>query len=166
MKCLPMGAAANIFLLLLLSFSATQKAAAAAQQQQQPVTFGSAIALVHEASGHKLYSGKISWGSSSAGQAVTAQPPTDSSSSSLWQLQHLSSQASLRAGQGEAPLSPNYEVGAAAGAEGLDAVFMVECVKGGDVYLQQLRTGLPHSEPPRGFSDEGPAIFVVLEQAR
>ncbi|CDJ32355.1 uncharacterized protein EMH_0012180 [Eimeria mitis] len=74
MKRPPMATAANLFLLLLLSFTAAQIAAAAQQeqQQQQPITFGSAIALVHEASGHKLYSGKISWGSASAGQAVVS----------------------------------------------------------------------------------------------
>lgn len=137
------------------------------------VTYGSAISLVH-GSGHKLYSGKIAWGSGSMGQAVTAQPAADISPS-MWlvrpaavpppapldpqqvaeppapsvgtgipvkcgstvMLEHVGSQALLRAGESEAPLSPNHEVGAAPGAEGRDSRFIVECVEGGDVW----RTG-------------------------
>ncbi|KAL8446474.1 hypothetical protein Emed_004928 [Eimeria media] len=165
------------------------------------VTYGSAIALVHEGSGHRLYSGKIAWGSGSIGQAVikcdlladsarrlyafvtavrgacllTAQPAPLGSSPPLWlvrplslsrgllpldaadakapgafssvgaagapvmcgapvMLEHVGSQAVLRAGQGEAPLSPNNEVGAASGSEGLESRFLVECVGGGDVW--------------------------------
>lgn len=170
-----MAPASTLFIFLIFASTTAQKVGAA----QQPVTFGSAIALVHEASGHKLYSGKISWGSSSAGQAVTAQPASEASSSSMWQvrpvvnpivapfdpsssssvsasslgfgvgvpvacgsrvvLQHVNSQAALRAGQAEAPLSPNYEVGASSGAEGPESVFVVECTKDGDVW----RSGVP-----------------------
>ncbi|KAL8440670.1 hypothetical protein Emag_007833 [Eimeria magna] len=150
------------------------------------VTYGSAIALVHEGSGHRLYSGKIAWGSGSIGQAVaarrlyalaaaTAQPAPVGSPPPLWlvrpssfsrgplpldaadakardafsavgaagtpvlcgapvMLEHVGSQAVLRAGQGEAPLSSNNEVGAASGLEGLESRFLVECVGGGDVW--------------------------------
>ncbi|KAL8273333.1 hypothetical protein Esti_002737 [Eimeria stiedai] len=139
------------------------------------VTYGSAIALVHDGSGHRLYSGKIAWGSGSIGQAVTAQPAPLGSSASLWlvrppsssrgplpfdaadakasrafssvgaagapvmcgapvMFEHVGSQAVLRAGHGEAPLSPNNEVGAASVFEGLEARFLVECVDGGDVW--------------------------------
>ncbi|KAL8438177.1 hypothetical protein ACSSS7_000412 [Eimeria intestinalis] len=139
------------------------------------VTYGSAIALVHEGSGHRLYSGKIAWGSGSRGQVVTAQPAPLGSSPSLWLvrpsslprgplpfdaanlkasgalsfvgaagtpvmcgapvvLEHVGSQAVLRAGHGDAPLSSDNEVGAASGIEGLESRFLVECVRGGDVW--------------------------------
>ncbi|XP_026193915.1 stromal cell-derived factor 2-like protein [Cyclospora cayetanensis] len=142
-----------------------------AQGAPRAVTYGSAIALVHEASGHKLYSGKISWGSGSVGQAVTAQPATDATAS-LWSvraaalpapspldpqqpagsppptvgagvpvrcgssvvLEHVGSQALLRTGPAEAPLSPNHEVGAALVPEGRDSRFVVECTGDGDVW--------------------------------
>lgn len=159
-------------LLAILCSANSQKAYGAARA----VTYGSAISLVHEASGHRLYSGKIAWGSGSMGQAVTAQPVTDASPS-LWLvrpaalpsaaaldplqppgpsppavgagipvrcgstvlLEHVGSQAMLRAGPSEAPLSPNHEVGASGGSEGRDSRFVVECVDGGDVW----RTGAP-----------------------
>lgn len=147
-----------------------------AQATSRAVTYGSGIALVHEASGHKLYSGKIAWGSGSVGQAVTAQPAAEGSPS-MWLvrpagpppaaafdpqqpqdaaappntgagvpvkcgstilLEHVGSQALLRTGQSEAPLSPHHEVGASAGGEGPEFRFVVECGEG-DVW----RTGAP-----------------------
>ncbi|CDJ58794.1 hypothetical protein EMWEY_00053230 [Eimeria maxima] len=186
MKRLPMAPASTLFIFLIFASTTAQKVGAA----QQPVTFGSAIALVHEASGHNLscslplyasfavpfcglylclslpFSSKFlvlwhfvvpltRWPVGSAlsvySRVRTAQPASEASSSSMWQvrpvvnpivapfdpsssssvsasslgfgvgvpvacgsrvvLQHVNSQAALRAGQAEAPLSPNYEVG-------------------------------------------------------
>ncbi|OEH77790.1 hypothetical protein cyc_06083 [Cyclospora cayetanensis] len=121
-----------------------------AQGAPRAVTYGSAIALVHEASGHKLYSGKISWGSGSVGQAVTAQPATDATAS-LWSVRA----AALPA---PSPLDPQQpagsppptvgagvpvrcgssvvleHVGAALVPEGRDSRFVVECTGDGDVW--------------------------------
>lgn len=157
-------------LLAVLCLSTSKDALGAARA----VTFGSVISLVHEGSGHKLYSGKISWGSGSMGQAVTAQPAADGSPA-LWlvrpsavpqpsafdpllpdvaplpsvgagspvkcgshvMFEHVGSQALLRAGDSEAPLSSNYAVGASGGSEAQDSRFVVECGEGGDIW----RTG-------------------------
>ncbi|KAL8439475.1 hypothetical protein Efla_004674 [Eimeria flavescens] len=164
------------FLFLLCLFGCQQQPGVLAASRA--VTYGSAIALVHDNSGHKLYSGKIAWGSGSIGQAVTAQPAPVGSAPSLWlvrpagaprgpsafdpedskapaafssvgaagtpvkcgsrvMFEHVGSQAVLRAGQGEAPLSNNNEVGAASGSEGPEAQFTVDCVGGGEMW----RTG-------------------------
>ncbi|PHJ19378.1 transmembrane protein [Cystoisospora suis] len=61
-------------------------AVAEAAKQGRPVTYGSAISLVHAATGYKLFSGKISWGSGSGQQAVTAMPSEErpASGNVLW----------------------------------------------------------------------------------
>ncbi|PFH34954.1 hypothetical protein BESB_058410 [Besnoitia besnoiti] len=52
----------------------------------RPVTYGSSVLLINNATGFKLFSGKISWGSGSGQQAVTAMPSSEkvTASNVLW----------------------------------------------------------------------------------
>ncbi|EPR62439.1 putative transmembrane protein [Toxoplasma gondii GAB2-2007-GAL-DOM2] len=75
----------NWFLIFLL-FSLFCVIEGAKPKEGRPVTYGSAVSLVHVLSGFKLFSGKISWGSGSGQQAVTATPSGDKAAAAnmLW----------------------------------------------------------------------------------
>ncbi|CBZ54061.1 conserved hypothetical protein [Neospora caninum Liverpool] len=74
-----------VFSLLLVSLLCCF-AEGAKPKDGRPVTYGSAVSLVHVLSGFKLFSGKISWGSGSGQQAVTAIPSADKAAAAnmLW----------------------------------------------------------------------------------
>eukprot|EP00923_Selenidium_pygospionis_P046251 GHVN01079745.1.p1 GENE.GHVN01079745.1~~GHVN01079745.1.p1 ORF type:complete len:279 (-),score=70.96 GHVN01079745.1:180-1016(-) len=101
-------------------------------KKSTPVTYGSLIEIRHKATSNKLTSPKISWGSGSGQQAVTASDE-EFSRSALWlvkeahglppigagepvecgaviRLEHGKSNKNLHAHQHKAPISKNYEV--------------------------------------------------------
>eukprot|EP00923_Selenidium_pygospionis_P024248 GHVN01042088.1.p1 GENE.GHVN01042088.1~~GHVN01042088.1.p1 ORF type:complete len:189 (+),score=20.68 GHVN01042088.1:192-758(+) len=105
---------------------------AAPSARRTPVTYGSVSEMIHKPTGYKLSSGRISWGSGSGNQAVTAVSEAFSRSS-LWvikegyglppigagevvncssviRLEHVLSERNLHAVRLKSPISPNYEV--------------------------------------------------------
>lgn len=98
------GLLPSLFLLTFVKVSTASITAAVAEttgRSGRPVTYGSALTIQHVDSKFYLFSAKISWGSGSGQQAVTAMPSkvSEVDTSLLWYIRESGKMASRPAGE-------------------------------------------------------------------
>jgi len=154
------------------------------ERENAPITYSSSVTIIHKPSKLKLYSSKITWGSGSGQQAVTAMEDRYDSAT-LWlvkeghsespkaagdpvpcgaliRLEHLDSLKNLHSHLHKSPVSNNLEVSAfGENGEGDSGdSFVVECPKGATVWTRMADVYLKHKAIGNYLSSNKNDVFT------